>query len=104
AAESGVFDRSALDALPESGREAPRPPVPAADEVAEVAAAHLALVLERALEHADLALQPPFVLVAVGGRRAGPRERRHAVGVALGLGAAGAAAGGGAHRSLPPGS
>src|SRR5215212_11644177 len=104
AAEAGALDGSALDAFPEGGREAPRSPVLAAHQVAEVAAPHLALVLERALEHADLALQPPFVLVAVGRRRARARERRHAVGVALGLRAAPRRAGARAHRSPPRGS
>src|SRR4051812_45168176 len=64
-------ERAALDALLQRVAEAHRPPVLTSQRVTDVAARHLAAVLEQVLDQRQLAIEPELVLVGVTRRRAG---------------------------------
>src|SRR3954452_16974937 len=69
-----LLERAALHALLERVAEAHRPPVLAAQGVADRAPVQLALVLEQVLDQRQLAVEPPLVLVRVRRRRGGAGE------------------------------
>src|SRR4051794_8685007 len=77
------LERAAVHPLLQRVAEAQRPPVLAAEALADLLAREVALLAQQVLDQRDLAVQPPLVLVRVRGGRAGER------GV------------GGAHRSPP---
>src|SRR3954464_4567961 len=79
---AGLAEGAAVDALLEGVAEAHRPPVLAAERVADLAPAQLALVLEEVRDQRQLTFEPPLVLVGAARRAAGER-------------------GVGAHRSAP---
>src|SRR3954453_21548366 len=70
----GLAERAALDALLQGLAEAQRPPVFAPERVTDVAALHLALLVEEVLDERDLAVGPELHLVFVVGGASGVRR------------------------------